>query len=147
MVAYVEHVSCIKMDDYDIADIERQLMEMDIDIDNFNPDLYYGEPKRFAFVNTFNQCFWPTSSQTINIVGPLVGLCFAVRVVSILPVPRWLVHLTSLVTGCVAMYLFMDHFVGYPVVMCLIGYPILYLPMGKKGAVMSLLCLVYILTW
>lgn len=135
------------MDEYDLTEIERQLMDMDMDIDNFNPDEYYGEPKTFPFMNTFNQCFWPTSTQTLGIVGPLVGLCLVVRVISILPVPRWFVHLTSLVTGCVAMHLFMEHFVGYPVVMCLLGYCILSLPMVYKGAVMSLMCLIYILTW
>jgi hypothetical protein len=136
------------MEDFNLADFENELMHEDLD-----PDLYkYYEQQdmtigRFGFLHTFNQCFWPTTTQTGQIVGPLLALCLAVRIVSILPVPRWLVHLVSLVTGCGAMYIFMNQYVGYPVIMCLVGYPFLYAPKGYRGPLMAGMCLVYILTW
>ncbi|KAK3701727.1 hypothetical protein QZH41_018889 [Actinostola sp. cb2023] len=137
------------MDDLDLTDLENQLLYNDIDVESLDPALFYGQDEvrygRYAFIHTFNQCFWPTTVQTVHIVGPLVGLCLLVRAVSVCPVPRWLVHFVSLATGCVAMHMFMSQYVGYPVVMCLVGYPLLYTPKGYKGPLMSFLCLVYIL--
>ncbi|XP_031561712.1 protein-serine O-palmitoleoyltransferase porcupine-like [Actinia tenebrosa] len=135
------------MEDFDLADLENDFMYEDL-----SPDLYeyYQQEdlssRRFGFMHTFNQCFWPTTTQTGEIVGPLLGLCLVVRVISILPVPRWTVHLVSLVTGCITMYVFVNQYVWYPIIMCLVGYPLVFVPKGYRGPLMAALCLAYILT-
>lgn len=136
------------MEDFDLADLDNELMYEDLSSDLYEyyqqKDLSLG---RLGFMYSFNQCFWPTTTQTGEILGPLLGLCLVIRVISILPVPRWTVHLVSLVTGCITMYMFMNQFVWYPVIMCLVGYPVLFAPKGYSGPLMAVMCLIYIMTW
>ncbi|EDO40458.1 predicted protein, partial [Nematostella vectensis] len=117
--------------------------------EDFNPDdfIFAEEPTgRFGFMQTFRQCAVPTITQTLDNVGPLLVMCVILRLIAILRVPRWLVHLVSALTGIGAMTIFIKEYMGYPLVMCLVGYPVLFVFKGYRGPLMSLVCLVYILT-
>ena len=99
------------------------------------------------FFYMFKSCVGPTTVQTVDLVGPLIAMCVILRVISLLKLPRIVVHFVSFVCGLGALFLFVKKNAVYPVTMCFLGYPVLFLRKEKRGMVMALASVIFIIVW
>ena len=99
------------------------------------------------FFYMFKSCVGPTTSQTVDLVGPLLAMCFILRVVSVLKLPRLVVHFVSFVCGVGALFLFAKKNSVYPLTMSALGYGILLVKNGKRGVVMTIASVTFIIVW
>lgn len=113
-------------------------------------DEYYDDPdeallyehlekmsKYGRFFYMFQSCVGPTTVQTFDLVGPLLVMCFILRVVSALKLPRLVVHFVSFICGLGALFLFLKKNLVYPLAMSALGYLILFVKHGNRGMVMA----------
>ena len=121
---------------------------------------YYDDPDELAlykeyedfekygrFLYMFKSCVGPTTSQTVNLVGPLLAMCFIFRIIALMRLPKLLVHFVSFICGTAALFLFVKENTAYPLVMCFLGYPVLFLKYKKRGMVMGLTCVTFLIVW
>ena len=99
------------------------------------------------FFYMFQSCVGPTTVQTFDLVGPLLAMCFILRVVSVVKLPRLVVHFVSFVCGLGALFLFTKKNSVYPLAMSAIGYIILFVKHGKRGIVMALTSVMFLIVW
>ena len=121
---------------------------------------YYDDPEEMAlyreyeemskygrFFYMFKSCVGPTTFQTVDLVGPLIAMCLILRVISLLKLPRLLVHFVSFVCGIGALFLFVKRNMIYPLTMCALGYPVLFVTNGKRGMMMGLTSVTFLIVW
>ena len=140
------------MDDLDVVNFEDAMVDFENSLyyDDFDPNFeeMYSEPDRLStFFYNFKSCVVPTTVQTAETVGPLLLMCLVLRVVSVLRLPTLLLHFVSLVAGVAALVMFTNTSAIYPITMCVLAYPVLFIRSGNKGRVMAVGCVVFLLTW
>lgn len=99
------------------------------------------------FFYMFKSCVGPTTTQTLDLVGPVLAMCFILRVVSLLKLPRLVVHFVSFVCGVGALFLFAKKNSVFPLTMSALGYGILFVKNGKRGVVMTIASVTFIIVW
>lgn len=123
-------------------------------------DEYYDDPdeallyehlekmsKYGRFFYMFQSCVGPTTVQTFDLVGPLLVMCFFLRVVSALKLPRLVVHFVSFICGLGALFLFLKKNLVYPLAMSALGYLILFVKHGNRGMVMASTSVMFLIIW
>jgi len=99
------------------------------------------------FFYMFKSCVGPTTTQTVDLVGPLLAMCLILRLVSMLKLPRLVVHLVSFVCGLAALFLFTKKNSVYPLTMSALGYALLFVKNGNRGMVMAITSVAFIIMW
>ena len=99
------------------------------------------------FFYMFKSCVGPTTIQTVDLVGPLLAMCLILRVVSMLKLPRLVIHFVSFVCGLAALLLFTKKNSVYPLAMSALGYALLFVKNGKRGMVMAITSVTFIIVW
>lgn len=137
------------MDEIQLPDfVEENLVEYYDDPDDL---LLYEDLEQMSkyghFFYMFKSCVGPTTTQTVDLVGPLLAMCFILRVVSVLKLPRLLVHFVSFVCGLAALFLFTKKNSVYPLAMSALGYALLFVKNGKRGIVMAVTSVTFIIVW
>lgn len=135
-----------------LADLsEEELLELyhSYETDLMNQDTGVGTIVGGGFVTTLESCVGPTSWQTMEMAGKLFSLCLFLRFVTLLKVPPNVKHLFSCLTGFFVFVLFFrEHSVLYHLFFfCGVGYGLVRITTNYKGAVVSLFCVLYLLTW
>ncbi|XP_029205749.2 protein-serine O-palmitoleoyltransferase porcupine-like [Acropora millepora] len=136
-----------EMDEVELADFEDQdLIEYYDDPDELALYKEYEDLEKYGrFLYMFKSCVGPTTSQTVNLVGPLLAMCLVFRIIALMRLPNLLVHFVSFICGTAALFLFVKDNTAYPLVMCALGYPVLFLKYQKRGMVMGLLCVTFLI--
>lgn len=137
------------MDEIQLPDyVDENLLEYYDDPDEL---LLYEDLEQMSkygrFFYMFKSCVGPTTTQTVDLVGPLMAMCFILRVVSLLKLPRLLVHFVSFVCGLAALFLFTKKNSVYPLAMSALGYALLFVKNGKRGMVMAITSVTFIIVW
>lgn len=137
------------MDELQLPDFSDEgLVEYYDDPDELALYQEYEEMAKYGrFFYMFKSCVGPTTVQTVDLVGPLIAMCFILRVISLLKLPRLVVHFVSFICGTGALFLFVKKNSVYPLTMCALGYPVLFIRNGKRGMVMALASVTFIITW
>lgn len=99
------------------------------------------------FFYMFKSCVGPTTTQTVDQIGPLLAMCLILRLVSMLKLPRVLIHFVSFVCGLAALFLFTKKNSVYPLTMSALGYALLYVRNGSRGMVMAITSVAFIIMW
>ena len=138
-----------EMDEIQLPDyVDENLVEYYDDPDEL---LLYEDLEQMSkygrFFYMFKSCVGPTTTQTVDLVGPLLAMCFILRVVSLLKLPRLLVHFVSFVCGLAALFLFTKKNSVYPLAMSALGYALLFVKNGKRGMVMAITSVTFIIVW
>ena len=141
--------SIAEMEELQLPDIvDEDLIEYYDDPDELALYKEYEEMSKYGrFFYMFKSCVGPTTFQTVDLVGPLIVMCLILRVISLLKLPRLLVHFVSFVCGIGALLLFVKKNMVYPLTMCALGYPILFVKNGKRGMVMALTSVTFLIVW
>ncbi|KAK2563139.1 Protein-serine O-palmitoleoyltransferase porcupine, partial [Acropora cervicornis] len=135
------------MDELELAEFEDQdLIEYYDDPDELALYKEYEDLEKYGrFLYMFKSCVGPTTSQTVNLVGPLLAMCLVFRITALIRLPNLLVHFVSFICGTAALFLFVKDNTAYPLVMCALGYPVLFLKYQKRGMVMGLICVTFLI--
>ena len=99
------------------------------------------------FFYMFKSCVGPTTTQTVDQIGPLMAMCLILRLVSMLKLPRRLIHFVSFVCGLAALFLFTKKNSVYPLAMSALGYAQLFVRNGNRGMVMAITSVAFIILW
>lgn len=99
------------------------------------------------FFYMFKSCVGPTTTQTVDQIGPLLAMCLILRLVSMLKLPRLLVHFVSFVCGLVALFLFTKKNSVYPLAMSALGYALLFVRNENRGMVVAITSVAFIIMW
>ena len=137
------------MDELELADLsDEDLVEYYDDLDEL---ALYREYEDFAkygrFLYMFKSCVGPTTLQTVDMVGPLIAMCLILRIIALLRIPKLLVHLFSFVFGTAALFMFVKKNTAYPLALSALGYPVLFLKNEKRGVVMALTSVSFLIVW
>lgn len=97
------------------------------------------------FFYMFKSCVGPTTTQTVDQIGPLLAMCLILRLVSLLKLPRLLIHFVSFVCGLAALFLFTKKNSVYPLAMSALGYALLFVRNGNRGMVMAITSVTFII--
>lgn len=137
------------MDEAQVPDfVDYDLAEYYDDPDELALYKEYEEMVKYGrFFYTFKSCVGPTTFQTVDLVGPLIAMCCILRVISLLKLPKLVVHFVSFVCGVGALILFVKKNSVYPVSMCALGYPVLFVKKGKRGMAMALSSITFLIVW
>jgi len=141
-------VTTAGMDELQLPDFsDERLVDYYDDPDELALYQEYEEMAKYGrFLYMFKSCVGPTTVQTVDLVGPLIAMCFILRVISLLKLPRPVVHCVSFICGNGALFLFVKKNSVYPLTMCALGYPVLLIKNGKRGMVMALASVTFIIT-
>lgn len=145
----INPLSSSDMDEVQLPDfVDENLVEYYDDPDEL---LLYEDLQQMSkygrFFYMFKSCVGPTTFQTVDLVGPLLAMCLILRVVSVLKLPRLVVHFVSFVCGVGALFLFVKKNSVYPLTMSALGYGILFVKNGKRGMVMTITSVTFIIVW
>ena len=137
------------MDELQLPDFaDDDLVEYYDDPDELALYKEYEEMAKYGrFFYMFKSCVGPTTFQTVDLVGPLIAMCCILRVISLLKLPRLVVHFVSFVCGVGALFLFVKKNSVFPLSMCALGYPVLFVKKGKRGMVMALSSVTFLIVW
>ena len=138
-----------KMDEIQLPDyVDENFIEYYDDPDEL---LLYEDLEQMSkygrFFYMFKSCVGPTTTQTVDLVGPLLAMCLILRLVSMLKLPRLVVHFVSFVCGLAALFLFTKKNSVYPLAMSALGYALLFVKNGNRGMVMSITSVAFIVIW
>lgn len=135
------------MDELQLPDlVDENLVEYYDDPEELALYQEYKEMEKYGrFLYMFKSCVGPTTTQTFDLVGPLIAMCFILRGISLLRLPRLVVHFVSFVCGTAALFLFVKKNFVYPFTMCTLGYPVLFVRNGRRGMVMALTSVAFLI--
>lgn len=138
-----------EMEEVQVQDlVDEHLVEYYDDPDELALYQEYQEMEKYGrFFYLFKSCVGPTTFQTVELVGPLIAMCVILRIVSLLKLPRLIVHFVSFVCGAAALFLFVKKNALYPLTLCSLSYPVLLVRNGKCGMVMACTSVTYLITW
>lgn len=138
-----------EMDEIQLPDyIDENLIEYYDDPDELSLYEDLEEMAKYGrFFYMFKSCVGPTTTQTVDLVGPLLAMCLILRLVSMLKLPRLVVHFVSFVCGLAALFLFTKKNSVYPLAMDALGYALLFVKNGKRGMVMAITSVAFIVVW
>ena len=141
--------STVEMEELQLPDIvDEDVIEYYDDPDELALYKEYEDMLKYGrFFYMFKSCVGPTTFQTFDLVGPLIAMCLILRVISLLKLPTLLVHFVSFVCGTGALLLFVKKNMVYPLTMCALGYPVLFVKNGKRGMVMALTSVTFLIVW
>ncbi|KAM7437527.1 hypothetical protein ABFA07_012889 [Porites harrisoni] len=136
------------MEELQVQDlVNEHLVEYYDDPDELALYQEYQEMEKYGrFFYLFKSCVGPTTFQTVELVGPLIAMCVILRIVSLLKLPRLIVHFVSFVCGIAALFLFVKKNALYPLTLCCLSYPVLFLRNGKRGLVMACTSVAFLIT-
>jgi hypothetical protein len=102
-----------------------------------------------GFTGTLDSCLGPTTWQTMEVAAKLFSLCLILRVLLLLSIPTRMKHLVSCLTGIATFVIFFSEnsMVYHLLALCAGGYMLLLIVAKHKGAVVSLFCVAFLLTW
>ena len=102
-----------------------------------------------GFAGTLDSCLGPTTWQTMEMAAKLFSFCLILRVVALVNMPTRLKHFVSCVTGIATFVIFFaEHSMLYHLLtLCGGGYAFMFIAEKHKGAVVSLFCVAFLLTW
>lgn len=102
-----------------------------------------------GFAGTFDSCVGPTSWQTMQVAAKLFSFCLVLRVLTLFNIPTRIKHLVSCLTGIATFVVFFaEHSILYHLLtLCAGGYILMFMASKNKGAVVSLFCVTFLLTW
>ena len=135
------------MDDSELQDFDESFLDY---YDSIDDELYkeLEDMKNYGrFLYLCKACVGPTTSQTVELVGPLLALCFVLRVTSLLKLRHLVIHFVSFVCGLGALFLFVKKNSIYPLAMSVMGYGVLFVKNGRKGIVMGFTCVTFLVVW
>lgn len=137
------------MEELQVQDlVNEHLVEYYDDIDELALYQEYQEMEKYGrFFYLFKSCAGPTTFQTVELVGPLIAMCVILRIVSLLKLPTLIVHFVSFVCGIAALFLFVKKNALYPLTLCCLSYPVLFVRNGKRGIVMACTSVAFLITW
>lgn len=137
------------MEELQVQDlVNEHLVEYYDDPDELALYQEYQEMEKYGrFFYLFKSCVGPTTFQTVELVGPLIAMCVILRIVSLLKLPRLIVHFVSFVCGIAALFLFVKKNALYPLTLCCLSYPVLFLRNGKRGLVMACTSVAFLIVW
>ena len=97
--------------------------------------------------SVINECVLPTFSQGFQSVWMLLVLCLVLRCLSLLRINAKLLHISSAVTGFIALWHFYEQLTSYVILLAIIGYICMTNRYTRKGTVLSAVCTAYLLSW
>lgn len=132
-------------DDFPPEMLKQQYQEYD---EGYLEQLIQEEHLRMANeYSIMNECVRPTLIQGIESIWVLLALCLVLRCLSLLRLNQKLLHVASAVGGFVALWHFYERSSGYVVVLCVIGYICLSNDFCAQGGFLSLVCIIFMLSW
>lgn len=134
----------------DLSDLdESELLELYRSYEEQDSLVSVGTVVGGGFTSTLDSCLGPTTWQTMLVAAKIFAMCFLLRVVTLMKIPNRIKHSVSCVTGIATFHMFfVDHQMLYHLfVFCSIGYLLMVLAGKFKGALVSLFCVTFLLSW
>ena len=132
-------------DEYPAGMLEQPFQEYD---EGYLEQLIQQEHLRMANeYSIVNECVRPTLTQGIESIWVLIALCLALRCLAFLKLNEKLLHMMSAVAGFIALWHFYEHSSGYVFLLCVIGYLCLSSDFCAQGGFLSLVCIIFMLSW